>query len=91
MKSKILIISHIQPVPGNSGQKMRVKNTLKFLQSDFDVTYLSFCKKSEKKQNINLIKKISDNCIFLNSIYNSNIFLKCILSFCSLIFSILIS
>ncbi len=89
MKPKILIISHILPLPGDSGQKMRVKNTLKFLLPKFDVTYLSFCKKNEKQKNIKLIKRFSNNQIFLNSIYNSNFIVKIILKVFSIFYSIL--
>ncbi len=46
-QKKILIISGVKPFPGNSGQQMRVRNSLRALRRQFHVTFLTVGKKNE--------------------------------------------
>ena len=88
MKPRILVISHVLPFPGESGQQMRVQNTLKSLKLNFHVSFLSFCKKSEKHKNTELIKEFVNDQIFLTSIYNEFFLTKLVIYFISKVYSI---
>lgn len=73
---KMLILSHVLPFPGFSGQQQRVKYTLKALQDRFRVTFLTFADESKIPK---IEAEISDHCekvICLPSKYNKSNFNK---------------
>ncbi|MCZ7545724.1 MAG: glycosyltransferase family 4 protein [Anaerolineae bacterium] len=47
MKTRLLIISHVLPFPGQSGQQMRVRNKLLAFKPDFEITFLTFAQPAQ--------------------------------------------
>lgn len=73
---KLLVLSHVLPFPGFSGQQQRVKYTLEALKDKFRITFLTFA----NQKNISKIEsEMSDYCekvICLPSKYNKSNFNK---------------
>jgi glycosyltransferase involved in cell wall biosynthesis len=74
MKEKpwILMISHVWPVPGSSGQEMRVFYMLKALSANYRVTFLTFGSDQKIAEFGNKLEEHCTEVVLLPSIYQSN-------------------
>ena len=69
---KLLVISHVLPFPGNSGQQQRVKYTLKSLERNFHITFLTV---TERENIVKVEEQLADFCdraVCFESRYNKN-------------------
>ncbi len=67
-RKKILIISNVKPFPGNSGQQMRVRNSLRALRTQFQVTFLTLGKKDEIPEIKRMLAEYVDESLVLPSL-----------------------
>jgi glycosyltransferase involved in cell wall biosynthesis len=50
MRRKLLIISHVWPFPGSSGQQLRVRHTVEAAVREFDVDFLTYAPSTRRKE-----------------------------------------
>lgn len=50
MRRKVLIISHVWPFPGTSGQQVRVRYTVEAAVREFDVDFLTFTPSAQREE-----------------------------------------
>lgn len=72
-KPRLLMISHVWPVPGVSGQEKRVYYMLKALRQVYHLTFLTFADKQRKNQYQSALQQLSDEVIVLPSRYNASL------------------
>src|SRR6185503_10867792 len=64
---RLLVISHVLPYPGDSGQQMRVANVLKVLRTLFEVDFLIFAAAADVKTAAEELSRRCDRPIVLRS------------------------
>jgi glycosyltransferase involved in cell wall biosynthesis len=72
MKKKLLVISHVWPFPGHSGQEMRVRNSLIALKKEFQITFLTVGSKKDSEDLRVQMNGYCDELLCLPSRYNRN-------------------
>lgn len=50
MRRKLLIVSHVRPFPGSSGQQLRVRYTVEAAVREFDVEFLTYAPSGQSKE-----------------------------------------
>jgi polysaccharide biosynthesis protein PslH len=78
-KPWILLISHVWPVPGTSGQEMRVFYMLKALRVEYKVLFLTYGSEQKKIDSEEALKGLCDELIVLSSVYNASVLNKIML------------
>lgn len=68
----ILVLSHVLPFPGFSGQQQRVKNTLKSLRDKFQITFVTFGNKDDVSRIENELSVYCEKVICLPSKYSKS-------------------
>jgi glycosyltransferase involved in cell wall biosynthesis len=76
MKKRLLVLSHVLPLPGASGQQQRVKNTLIALREFFDVTFATVAAPGTQNEIEKQLAAFCDKVICLPSLYNQSRFSK---------------
>jgi glycosyltransferase involved in cell wall biosynthesis len=66
-KPKLLIVSHVLPFPGKSGQEQRVLQTLRALSPRFHVTFATVAKEPATTESA--LKALVDDAVVLDSAY----------------------
>ncbi len=69
---KILILSHVLPFPGNSGQQQRIKYTLQSLKRHFHITFVTVANKENVAEVEKQLSDFCDRAICFESRYNKN-------------------
>ncbi len=75
-KPRLLVISHVLPFPGATGQQQRVANTLKTFRNHFHVSFLTSCEKQPERVLRRKLSEICDDAILLPSVYEASQFGK---------------
>ncbi len=71
-KLRLLVISHVLPFPGSSGQQQRVANSLRALRQRFHVTFLTYATATEAKEWQPQLAPFCDEAAFLTSLTAGN-------------------
>lgn len=77
-KPRVLMISHVWPVPGVSGQEKRVYYMLRALQLHYHVTFLTFADKKKRNRYKPALQQLCDEAVVLPSRYGRNLFTKAV-------------
>ncbi len=75
-KPRVLMVSHVWPVPGVSGQEKRVYYMLRALQLHYRVTFLTFADKKKRELYEPALQELCDEIIVLPSRYSRNLFTR---------------
>lgn len=75
-KPRLLVISHVLPFPGATGQQQRVANTLKTFRNHFHVSFLASCGKRPEQVLRERLVEFCDEAILLPSAYEASQFGK---------------
>lgn len=75
-KPKLLILSHILPVPAKTGQQQRLNYSLKSLRCKFDITFATIANNGESGQIKKLLSEFCDRVVCLPSLGNVNLAAK---------------
>lgn len=78
-KPWVLMISHVWPIPGVSGQQKRVYYMLKALQPKYNVCFLTFADREQKEEYEPELRQLCEEAIVLPSRYTRNLFSKLVL------------
>ncbi|MBT7901376.1 MAG: glycosyltransferase, partial [Candidatus Marinimicrobia bacterium] len=69
-KPRLLVISKVLPFPGESGQQMRVRNTLESLRDNYHLSFLTTAQSIDLEYIKNELRTFVDDCIVLPSLYD---------------------
>lgn len=72
-RPSLLVVSHVHPFPGSSGQQQRVRYKLDAFREQFHVTFLTFAKHSSVPVIKQKLEAYCDEAIVLSSNYHKNI------------------
>lgn len=72
-KPQVLMVSHVWPVPGVSGQEKRVYYMLRALRSKYKVTFLTYAAQKKTNRFKAELQQLCDEVIVLPSRYNAGI------------------
>lgn len=75
-KPRLLIVSHVLPLPGATGQQQRVANTLRTFRNHFHVSFLTSCGKQPEQVLRQKLVEFCDEAILLPSAYEASQFGK---------------
>jgi polysaccharide biosynthesis protein PslH len=70
-KPHLLILSHVLPFPGTSGQQQRVLNTLKGLRPLFHLCFVTPAQPGKEIETETKLRELCDEVILLPSLYNA--------------------
>jgi glycosyltransferase involved in cell wall biosynthesis len=75
---RVLIVSPVLPFPGASGQQMRVRNIIRSLVGDFDVTFLTVAEQKQKQAIREQLKDlVHDSVVLAPKHRNSTLLHRC--------------
>ena len=69
---RLLVISHVLPFPGSSGQQQRVANSLRALRQRFHVTFLTYATAEQATEWQTQLAPFCDEAVFLPSLTAGN-------------------
>jgi len=87
-KKTVLLISHVYPFPGATGQQQRVRSKLRALHESFHITFLTTASSNSVAETKQRLLEYCDEAIVLTSRYGQNRFEKSVRSLASLVYQL---
>src|SRR5262249_34314301 len=72
-RPRLLVVSHVLPFPGSSGQSQRVAYTLRSARQKFEVTFLAVAKRAEAERIRSGVAEFCDNVVLLPSVSSEGV------------------